>query len=461
MSQLLETVFEIHCFFCILFSSSNLVDRYLSKISGTSQEHIRQGFALAIASLPNEMLLTNGTINKVFDCLFNLISISSQTQHLIKQRRDTLIALSNLYENIYQHPRSPFYEEDLSKKYFNGYLRCSRDYTNDRLGDSGRLVRETACSQLVRLLKLINNHDQTKHYLTVATLHNCVYAILTNVCSKIDDLRLVSGKAFLEFLNIEFEKNIDYRDELQKIFHQQMDIDWRNSQVVFQLVVQLINFEKYRFIIWLHCLMTAGELNPASQALYNFLTIHKSNTSFIRLLFDDLEKIFSDKQYSQIRIIIPCVQACERLLSQSTFLFYFQTNPNDFFQHWKTILQSLEEIVTKKSQLLNNNPTLYLHLIKLKCALLQFSHLELRNLVIRALTKFFLHEYPWVRRQAAQNFYDTCIMFNEEIFMCNPSNTDDHADDVMNILTETDWEENLENVTKIRNNLLNLLDIKE
>ena len=438
----------------LVFSSADLIERYLGKIATTSQEHIRQGFALAVASLPAEMSLTSGSIEKIFERLFNLITINNQTQHLIKQRRDTLVALCNLYESVHLHRLSPFTSADLINKYINAYLRCTRDYTNDRLGDSGRLVRETASTQLVRLLRLINENPRTKPFLTVTILHNCLNGILTNVCSKIDDLRVTSGKALLDFLNIPFDLSIDQYEELKAIFLRETEIDWRNAQNVFPLLVQLLNFDRYRFTIWMHCLMTAGELNPASQALYSFLIARKSDDKFLNLLFDDLEKIFREKPYLQIRIILPCVQACERLLSQSTFENYFEKHPDEFFQHWKTILLALEDILANKAQSLNNNPTLYLHFIKLDCSLLQFAHLELRNLVVQLLTKFFLHQYPWVRRQAAQNFYDTCILFMDEIFYRHQTDDIDHSEDVMQILTETDWEQSLEDLTKIRQTLL-------
>jgi len=442
-------------------NSSDLVDRYLNKINTTSQEHIRQGFALAIASLPAEILLTSGQIDKIFDCFFNLITINNQSQHLIKQRRDTLVALANLYENLHFHRLSPFVNEDLTKKYLNAFLRCLRDYTNDRLGDSGRLVRETASIQLVRLLKLINENPQTKSFLKTNVLHNCFNGVLTNVCSKIDDLRVASGKALLEFLDVSFENSIDHREDLKRIFQNENEIEWRNAQNIFPFLVQLLTFERYRFVIWMNCLMTAGELSPASQSLYSFLISRKSDENFFDLLFDDLEKIFRDKQYLQIRIILPTIQACERLLSQSTFEKFFENRPDEFYRHWKTNLFSLEEFLFKKAQTLNNNPTLYLHFIKLDCSLLQFAHLQLRNLLIELLTNFFLHQYPWVRRQAAQNFYDTCMLFTDEIFLRHQNDDNDRSDEVMNILTETDWEQPLEDLTKIRQKILHLFNIVE
>ncbi|CAF3458678.1 unnamed protein product [Rotaria sp. Silwood1] len=404
------------------------------------------------------MLLRSNTINKIIDCLFNLITITNQTQHLIKQRKDTLIALCNLYENIHLDSLSPFSNQDIINKLINLYLRCTRDYTNDRFGDSGRLVREIACTQLVRLLKLINENNQNKHFLNLTILHNCFRSILTNLCSKIDDLRMISGKALIEFLNIKFEQTIEHKNDIEKIFLNQNDIDWRNSQIVFTLIVQLLIYDKYRYVIWLNCLITAGELSNASQALYIYLITHKTNNNLINILLNDLEKIFNNKQQLQLRIIIPCIQACERLLSQSTFQYYYEKYSNEFIQHWINIIKLLEDILIKKLQILNNNPTLYLHFIKLYCSLLQFNNIELRNLILKLLTNFFLHNYPWVRRQAAQNLYDTLIMFNDDLF--SNDNDDDKSEQVMNLLSETDWEQNLDELTTIRQTLLNLFHIE-
>ncbi|CAF2037377.1 unnamed protein product [Rotaria magnacalcarata] len=437
-------------------TSSHLIDRYLGKISITSQEHIRQGLSLAVASLPSQMLLGSKTIDKILDCLFKLITITNQSQHLIKQRKDSLIALCDLYENTHLHSSSPFSNQTLVNKLINSFLRCTRDYTNDRFGDSGRLVREKACSQIVRLLQLINENSQTKNFLTLTILQNCFCAILTNLCSKIDDLRMNSGESVIKFLNIPFGEKIEHKNELNTIFLNQNDIDWRNSQIAFTMIVQLLIYDKYRYVIWSNCLITAGDLSNASQALYTFLKTNKSNDYLINLLLNDLEKIFSDQRI-QMRVVIPSIQACERLLSQSTFENYYEKHSKQLIQHWTNIIQSLEDILTKKLQTLNNNPTLYLHFIKLYCSLLQFNNIELKNLVLKLLTKFFLHNYPWVRRQAAQNLYDTCILFNDDLLL---GDDEDKSEQVMNLLTETDWEQNLDELTKIRQTLLNLFHIE-
>ncbi|CAF1362123.1 unnamed protein product [Adineta ricciae] len=434
---------------------SDILDRYIGKISTTSQEHIRQGFALALASFPAEMILTSNSVTKVLDCLYNLTTISKPTQHLIKQRKDALIAFCNLYENLHLHSLSPFSTQESITKLINSYLRCTRDYTNDRYGDSGRLVRETACTQLVRLLRLINERD--KQFLTSAILHNCLNAILANVCSKIDDLRMISGKALIEFLTIPFDQFIDSKIDVERIFCQSNDINWRNSEIFFPLPVQLLLFDRYRYTVWLNCLITAGELSDASQALYKFLLLHKTNHHLIDLLFQDLEKILTNKQNLQVRVLIPSVQACERLLSQPTFEYFYANYPNKFIQYWIKFVELFEDILTKKIQTLNSNPTLYLHFIKLYCSLLRFNDQRLRNLILNCLTKFFLHNYPWVRRQAAQNLYETFFMLNDELFSADD---DGNSEQVMNLLTETDWEQSLDDLIKIRQTLLHLFHVE-
>jgi hypothetical protein len=177
----------------------------------------------------------------------------------------------------------------------------------------------------------------------------------------------------------------------------------------------------------------------------------------LNFLFNDLERIFSEKQSLQMRIILPCIQACERLLSQSTFDYYYQENSEKFIGYWIHLIDLIEDILEKKQQILNNNPTLYLHFIKLYCSLLQFHDQKLRNLILKLLTKFFLHNYPWLRKQAAQNLYDTCIMFTEDFF---PSDQEDKSEQVLNLLTETDWEQNFDDLNNIRQTLLRLFHIE-
>ncbi len=135
------------------------------------------------------------------------------------------------------------------------------------------------------------------------------------------------------------------------------------------------------------------------------------------------------------------LQALERLLSQSAFENYYENNSKEFIQYWIKLIHLFEDIFTKKIKIFNNNPTLYLHFIKFYCSLLQFNNIHLRNLILKFLTNFFLHNYPWVRRQAAQHLYDTCIMFNDDLFSDNN-------------------EQNLDELTNIRQTLLRLFNIE-
>ena len=147
-------------------------------------------------------------------------------------------------------------------------------------------------------------------------------------------------------------KRLNIKNEIKTIFSNSNEIDWRNSQIVFSLIVQLLIYDKYRFIIWLNCLITSGELSNASQSLYTYLMTNKTNHYLINLLLNDLEKIFSDKQYLQVRIIVPCIQALERLLSQSTFENYYEKNSKEFIQYWIKLIHLFEDIFIKKIKFL-------------------------------------------------------------------------------------------------------------
>ncbi|CAF4395969.1 unnamed protein product, partial [Rotaria sp. Silwood2] len=69
--------------------------------------------------------------------------------------------------------------------------------------------------------------------------------------------------------------------------------------------------------------------------------------------------------------------------------------------------------------------------------------------------------YPCVIRKAAKNLYDTVIMYNDDLFLNdNDDDDDDKSEQVMNLLTGTDWEQNLDELTTIRQTLLNLFHIE-
>ena len=48
-------------------------------------------------------------------------------------------------------------------------------------------------------------------------------------------------------------------------------------------------------------------------------------------------------------------------------------------------------------------------------------------------------------------------MFNDDLFS---DNNEENSEQIMNLLTETDWEQNLEELTNIRQTLLRLFNIE-
>ncbi|CAF3866743.1 unnamed protein product, partial [Didymodactylos carnosus] len=124
------------------------------------------------------------------------------------------------------------------------------------------------------------------------------------------------------------------------------------------------------------------------------------NVQLFELLLNDLLKLFFDTK-NQLRVYQPCIQAFERLLSQSTFQFYYEHCQQHFITICSEIIHSIESTVRTKQRLINDMK-LNVSIIRFYCSLIQFNNSELKNKVIQLLTNYFQHDYPWIRRQTAQ-----------------------------------------------------------
>ncbi|CAF1105614.1 unnamed protein product [Didymodactylos carnosus] len=426
-----------------------IIERYLIKIQTTSHEHIRQGFSLALVLLPDRLLLTldNDNLHNIIDCLLKLTVITQQTQSLINQRKDAIIALFNLCANL----KFISITLDIFSKIINCYIRCTKDYTNDRRGDCGRLVRETSCVHIVKLLQLTVSTNKQLDYLNINLINSILCALLEQICSKIDDTRYVAGCSLVNLLNEKSLLNIQHRFVLEQLFLSNNQLEWRNAQVIFPLVVQLLEYEEYRYVIWKNCLITSGDsteksLAGASCALNDYLKLNEKNVQLFEFLLNDLLQLFLDTK-NQLRIYHPCIQAFERLLSQSTFQWYYDHHQQHFLDICFGIIHSIESTVRGKQRLINDMK-LNVSIIRFYCSLIQFNNPKLKNEVIALLTNYFQHEYPWIRRQAAQHLYEACITYADCLLDNNEYET------ILNILTETNWDQNIEQLMSVKQTLL-------
>jgi hypothetical protein len=67
------------------------------------------------------------------------------------------------------------------------------DYTTDKRGDIGSMVRESSMNSMSNILKLISNNDFLKKLLKSNVLQGSITLILQQLVEKIDRTRLIAG----------------------------------------------------------------------------------------------------------------------------------------------------------------------------------------------------------------------------------------------------------------------------
>ena len=91
--------------------------------------------------------------------------------------------------------------------------------------------------------------------------------------------------------------------------------------------------------------------------------------------------------------------------------------------------------------------------INVFCALLEFDHENLRKKSLVQLSIFMCHKFPRIRKVAATKLYETLITYEEIV-------SEDKLEDVMNILSDTKWDQkSVDELRPIRNSLCELLNV--
>lgn len=234
-------------------------------------------------------------------------------------------------------------------------------------------------------------------------------------------------------------------EDLKRIFpadNSKADINWSNPSDTFHRFTNLLCYPKFRHAVMLGLLMSVGGVTEsvvksASWSLTNHVKDLKKKPNEMKIFCDCLLKILTDNKHNN-RITIPFFCTMDQFLSD--------VKPNevadDFF---------IQLIALCKKELQGcTDPVKLMSCIDLFCTLVQFS--VCRQAALGYLSILLCHRYPRVRLDVASKLYDALLTYDW---------LDDVPDgeQVLAIMSDTDWNDSTENLRPIRDTICDILDI--
>ncbi|KAK9871289.1 hypothetical protein WA026_011559 [Henosepilachna vigintioctopunctata] len=427
-----------------------IVDGYLKELLGINIQVNRMGHALALGSLPKFMLKDN--LESIVEALIEATVITPSTLKWAEARRDCVKALSSIATTL-----GDDIEKELSEKtvdnMFHTFLEGLKDYTQDKRGDIGAWMREASMIGLQTLIILLTEVESK--YLKPELVVKSLSSISQQAVEKIDRTRALAGKVFYSF--IYHEKRVPYvphHEDMMIIFPKEEcdDLNWNSGSCTFPKFVQLLKYSEFTYNLFLGLICSIGGLTEtlvkhSSSSLFTYLKVelkHKRKAELARLC-DVIYQIFADHQKND-RIIIPMFRFLDRLFESECVQCIYHNKQSDFAAKIIKLIQ-MEMSGCRDIYKLMDGAN----------ALCQFIQIESQvcEVALVQLSIMLCHRQTYIRRSTATRLYESLLVHGESSTI-DPFN----LDAILQLLSDTNWEEPVEVVKPIRNELCKLMGVR-
>uniref|UniRef100_A0A1A9WDM9 Tubulin-specific chaperone D n=1 Tax=Glossina brevipalpis TaxID=37001 RepID=A0A1A9WDM9_9MUSC len=441
-------------------ANDEIIRFYLKGAESTLEEHIRMGYISALGSLPHfmvcphidaildsltrhsltplQIIIEGGQFSKEFESVHS-------TQNWSEARRDSVKALSKLVETVGYNKESKV--SFANTKYLNKVLDCLLkaldEYTLDNRGDIGAWVREAAMNAIYQLLKRCPMDLLQANY-----VHEIVLSFMQQAVEKIDRTRGLAGRLFCQLIHLQPEiPHIRHHQRLKETFPDDANtILWLFADHTFPLFCSLLDLTEYSQRLLLGLSASIGQLTESlikysSAALFQFL---RHNPSEIQRLCREMIENF-EKNLLNERVTYPMLNFFDIVISSGTINSALLDETSTFADDLYRLL-NLEIKGFKKLYKIVSSINVY-------CQLVQVPHL--RKKVLSKLSVFLGLTHVHIRKTTATKLYEALALHGD---VCNIP--EENMDEVLNLLSETDWGLPLLEVRPIRNELCRLMDIK-
>lgn len=427
----------------------NLVKQYISDLQ-SHEEMTRCGFSLALGALPQFIL--KGKLREVLEGLKGVASISPKYVAFAESRKDALTAVACVCVSVgVKGDGSPteFVCKDNVSEIYNILLDGMNDYTTDSRGDVGAWVREAAMTSLMEVTLLLTRNEPGLIDATVSKQIMCCLA--QQAAEKIDRFRAHAGSVFLTLLYFDNPPvpHVPHREDLERIFprSEAVTFNWNAPSQAFPRITQLLGFPAYQYHVLMGLTVSVGGLTEStvrcsSQSLLDYLKGIQSDLAAISSFCETLLQVFENNLQND-RVSVPLLKMLDQMLTNGCFDI-FHTEENHPFAMKLLLLTKQESRKSKDIQKLRSSIAVF-------CGLIQFPG-DMRKKVLFQLFLLLCHPFPIIRQTTASQIYEMLITYSD---IANS----DVIEEVMTILSDTNWDAELSMIRKQRNDLCDLMEV--
>uniref|UniRef100_A0A670K5Z3 Tubulin-specific chaperone D n=1 Tax=Podarcis muralis TaxID=64176 RepID=A0A670K5Z3_PODMU len=418
-----------------------LVNQYISGLQ-SHEEMTRCGLSSALGALPRFLL--KGKLQEVLDGLKGVTSISPQYVSFAESRKDGLKAISKVCLTVgvkgEGSPAEVVCRNNVTEIY-NILLNGLNDYTTDSRGDVGVWVREAAMTSLMEMTLLLARTEPELIDANVSKRIMCCVA--QQSAEKIDRFRAHAGSVFLTLLYFDDPPipHIPHREDLEKIFprSEAVTLNWNAPSQAFPRITQLLSLPSYQYHVLTGLTVSVGGLTEStvrcsSQSLFSYLKGIQSNMDAMNIFCDTLLKVFEDNLLND-RVSVPLLKMLDQILANGCFDIFLTEENHPFPMKLLTLCKE-ESRRSKDIQKLRSS---------------------IAGVLIQPLSLFRVIEsysffYLQIRKATASNVYEMLITYSD---IAEP----DIIEEVMTILSDTDWDAELSFLRNKRNYLCDLMKV--
>ncbi|KAL2101636.1 hypothetical protein ACEWY4_003397 [Coilia grayii] len=410
----------------------------------------RCGCALALGSLPS--FIVRGKLQQVREGLQLACTISQKDVGFTEGRRDAVTALAQVCVTVgvdaEGSPDCVLCAGNVQQVYAT-LLNCMADYSTDSRGDVGAWVREAAMSSLMEVTLLIAS--TAPHLLSPDIVRQMMCSLSQQAAEKIDRYRAHAGTVFLRLLHSSAPAvpHIPHQEELLSIFPPDVasSLNWNAPSQAFPHITQLLRLPSYEYHTLLGLTVSVGGLTEStirysSQSLFDYLKGIQQDAAALGQFSNTLLCIFRDHQRND-RVSVPLLKMLDQMLASGCFDLFTSEDNHGFCVDLLELCKA-EIRKSKDVQKLRCCAAVY-------CGMMQFQGSVRKNVLLQLLM-LLCHHFPVVRKTTAGQMYEMVLTYDDVV---DPA----VLDDVMTLLSDTNWESNVEIVRTPRNQLCDWLEV--
>uniref|UniRef100_A0AAY4BLW0 Tubulin-specific chaperone D n=1 Tax=Denticeps clupeoides TaxID=299321 RepID=A0AAY4BLW0_9TELE len=431
--------FHSHLFVCTDF----LVNQYTDMLTST-EVLTRASAALALGSLP-KFIINNKLQQVILAALQLTCRITPKDVTFVEARRDAATAIAQVCKSAgvcaRGSPDCVLCAGNVGGVY-TVLLDCMDDYTTDSRGDVGAGVRAAALSSLMEVTLLVAGTSPE-------LIQRTMCCATQQAAEKIDRFRAHAGAVLLQLLHSREPAvpHIPQKEELLSIFPPAGYLDWKAASQAFPHITQLLRLQCYQYHALLGLTVSVGGLTEStvrhsSQSLFEYLKGIQHDEGALVQFGDTLLRIFRDHLHND-RVSVPLLKMLDQMLANNSFALFAAKDNHPFCVD---LLALCKEEIKKSRDILKLQSC-----IAVFCGMIQFPG-DIRKTVLLQLFILLGHSFPVIRKAAASQLYETLLTYDDVI---DPA----VLDDVMTLLSDTNWSSGLETVRTYRNQLCDWLEL--